>query len=53
MLIDDLENMLTLLAAILGLLGCLFKYIKAPKRGYIFLIIFFLSNFLSDYYWTI
>ena len=53
MVLDNCENVLTLLAAILGLLGCLFKYIKAPKRGYVFLIIFFLSTFLSDYYWTI
>ncbi len=45
--------MLTLLAAILGLLGCLFQYIRTPKRGYLLLIVFFLSNYLSDYYWTI
>ncbi len=53
MTIDDFENVLTLLATILGLLGCLFNYIKAPKRGYFLLIVFFLSNYLSDYYWTI
>ncbi len=53
MILDDFENMLTLLATVVGLLSCLFKYIKAPKRGYLFLIVFFLSNFLSDYYWTI
>ena len=53
MLLDNFENMLTLLATIVGLLGCLFKYIKAPKRGFLILIFFFLSNFLSDYYWTI
>ena len=53
MILDDFENMLALVAAIIGLLGCLFKYIKAPKRGYLILIIFFLCDFLSDYYWTI
>ena len=53
MIIEDFENVLTLLAAILGLFGCLFKYIKTPRRGYLYLIIFFLANFLSDYYWTI
>ena len=53
MILEDFENVLTLLAAILGLLGCLFKYIKSPKRGYLLLIVFFLSNYLSDYYWTI
>ena len=53
MILEDFENVLTLIAAILGLLGCLFRYIKTPKRGYFLLIIFFLSNYLSDYYWTI
>ncbi len=53
MILDDFENVLTLLAAILGLLGCLFQYIRTPKRGYLLLIVFFLSNYLSDYYWTI
>ncbi len=53
MILDDFENVLTLLTAILGLLGCLFKYIKTPKRGYLLLMLFFLANYLSDYYWTI
>ena len=35
MILENFENMLTLLAAVLGLLGCLFKYIKSPKRGYL------------------
>ena len=53
MVVDNFENVLTLLAAILGLLGCLFKYIKTPRRWYWLLIVFFLADFLSDYYWTI
>jgi HD-GYP domain-containing protein (c-di-GMP phosphodiesterase class II) len=53
MILENFENVLTLLAAVLGLLGCLFKYIRSPKRGYFLLIIFFLVNYLSDYYWTI
>ncbi len=53
MVLDDFENMLTLLATVIGLLYCLFKYIKNPRRGYIILIVFYMSNFLSDYYWTI
>ncbi len=53
MILENFENVLTLLAAVLGLLGCLFKYIKSPKRGYFLLIVFFLVNYLSDYYWTI
>ena len=53
MTLDNFENVLTLVATCLGLLGCLFKYIKAPKRWYLLLISFFLANFLSDYYWTV
>ena len=53
MLFEHVENILTLLATILGLLGCLFRYAKSPKKGYLFLILFFLASFLSDYYWTV
>ena len=53
MLFEHIENILTLLATILGLLACLFRYAKAPKRGYLFLILFFLASFLSDYYWAV
>ena len=53
MTLDDFENVLTLAATCLGLLGVLFKYIKTPKRWYLLLITFFLANFLSDYYWTV
>ena len=53
MLFENIINVFTLIATVLGLLGCLFKYIKSPRRGYLYLIIFFLFSFLSDYYWTI
>ena len=53
MLFDNVENILTLFATIIGLFACLFLYIKAPKRGYLYLIAFFLFNFCSNYYWTI
>lgn len=53
MLFENIINIFTLIATIVGLLGCLFKYIKSPKRGYLYLIVFFLSSFFSDYYWTI
>ena len=53
MLFENIINIFTLIATVAGLLGCLFKYIKSPKRGYLYLIVFFLSSFLSDYYWTI
>lgn len=53
MILYTIENILALVATIVGLLGCLFRYIKAPKRGYLYLIIFFLASFFSDYYWAI
>ena len=53
MTFDDFENLFTLFCAVVGLLFCLFKYIELPKRRYLYLIIFFLAHFFSDYYWTI
>ena len=49
----DLESVFALFCTIVGLLCCLFKYIEVPRRGCLYLIIFFLTHFLSDYYWTI
>ncbi len=53
MTFETFENILSLLCTIAGLLYCVFKYIETPKRGYGYLIVFFLANFLSEYYWTI
>ena len=53
MIIENIENILTLIATIAGLLGCLLKYIRTLKRGYLYLVGFFLASFLSDYFWTI
>ncbi|MBP5162553.1 MAG: HD domain-containing protein [Spirochaetales bacterium] len=50
---ENLENIVSLLCTIAGLLYCVFKYIDRPERGYRHLIAFFLANFLSEYYWTI
>ncbi len=52
MAIDTMENVVTLLAVILGLLYALFNYIRTPKRGWFYLSVFFLTHMLSDYYWT-
>ena len=52
MAIDLVENVLTLIAVIFGLLYCLFKYIKTPTRGWLYVSIFFMTHLLSDYYWT-
>ncbi|MBR3039239.1 MAG: HD-GYP domain-containing protein [Lachnospiraceae bacterium] len=53
MTFEDFENIFTLFCTIVGLLYCLFKYIERPKRRYLYLIIFFLGHFFSDYYWGI
>ena len=53
MSLETIENYITLLAVIIALLGCLFKYIDVPRRGYLFLCIHFLSFLLSEYYWAV
>ena len=53
MIIEDFENIISLLCTIAGLLYCVFKYIELPRRGYRYLIAFYLANFLSEYYWTV
>ena len=53
MLLENFENILSLLCTIVGLLYCVFQYIEIPKRGLRLLIGFFLAKFLSEYYWTI
>ena len=47
------ENDITLVAVIIGLLSGLFYYIETPKRGWLYVIFFFLLHILSDYYWGI
>ena len=51
-MVENLENIVSLLCTIVGLLWCSFQYIETPRRGYRFLIAFYLANFLSEYYWT-
>ena len=53
MTIDDFENIFSLMATIIGLLSVVFRYIEIPKRGMLFIAIFFMSHFLSDYYWSV
>ena len=52
MIFENIENIVSLLCTIMGLLYCIFKYIETPRRGYRCLIAYFLANFLSEYYWT-
>ena len=49
---DFATDIMMLLAAIIGLLSCLYNYIEKPKKGWLFVAGFFFANLLSDYYWT-
>ncbi|MCR4590911.1 MAG: response regulator [Lachnospiraceae bacterium] len=51
--INLLENSISLLVSIIGLLSCLFRYIETPRRGWLYLSLFYLSCLMSDFYWTI
>ncbi|MBP5252376.1 MAG: response regulator [Lachnospiraceae bacterium] len=50
--LDIVTDVIMLLAAIIGLLGSLFRYVEIPKKGWLLASMFFLSELLSDYYWT-
>ena len=50
--LDIVTDVIMLLAAIIGLLGSLFRYVEIPKKGWFYATLFFLSELLSDYYWT-
>ncbi|MBQ6442813.1 MAG: response regulator [Lachnospiraceae bacterium] len=52
MTIEIIENVFMLLAALVGLFISLFRYIERPKRGWLYVTIFFLCHILSDYYWV-
>jgi len=49
---DYLENTLQLSLTISMLLVCLFQYINSHKRGWSYLVIFFLGTLVSSYHWT-
>lgn len=49
---DFVTDILMTLAAIIGMLGCLYNYIEKPKKGWLLVAGFFFANLLSDYYWT-
>lgn len=50
--INAVENVISLLVSITGLLTCLFRYIEAPRRGWMYMSLFYLSCLMSDYFWT-
>ena len=49
---DYLENTLQLILTIVMLLGSLFQYISSKKRGWVYLVLFFLGTLVSSYHWT-
>ena len=50
--LDIITDVIMLLAAIVGLLSSLFRYVEIPKKGWFLATMFFLTELLSDYYWT-
>lgn len=49
---DLAENIVQLLATLAALLLSLFRYISNKRRGWLYVIIFFLCTLLSCYFWT-
>ena len=52
MLMDYLENGLQLIITIVMQILCLFHYINHRRRGYIYLLTFFLCYLVSNYHWS-
>ena len=53
MAFERFESVFTLICVVVGLLSCISKYIKNPKRTYLYLAIYFIAHFFSDYNWTV
>ena len=53
MIFEHLENIIALLCTVAGLLSCAIRYVERPRRGYRFLLAFFLAYFLNEYFWTV
>ncbi len=52
MILDYAENIIQLLAILIALLLCLFRFISSKTRGWIYATAFLLCNLMSSYYWT-
>ena len=46
-------NIFTILVNIIGLMLCLFGYFKFTRRPFVYAVVFFLGDFLSNYYWCV
>ena len=50
---EQFTNILSILLNLAGLMVSLFHYVRKPRRVWIYTIIFFLGNLLSNYYWGV
>ena len=50
---DQWSNIFCIIANLLGIGICLYRYIRWPRKMFLFALIFCLSNLLSNYYWGI
>ena len=46
-------NIFTILVNIVGLMLCLFGYFKYTRRSFVYAVVFFLGDVLSNYYWCV
>ena len=53
MSLDSFCNLYEMGAIVIGILLCLFRYIKYQTKSWIFAVLFLLSNFLSSFYWAV
>ncbi|MCR5627746.1 MAG: response regulator [Lachnospiraceae bacterium] len=51
--IETIANLYSLMMTLLGLLSSLFRHIENPRKEWLYIIGFFLTNLLSEYYWTV
>ena len=51
-MIEQGINLFVIIADVIGLVICLFRYVDKPRRSWIYATIFLLGNLLSDYYWS-
>ena len=50
---EQIESIYSIVMTLAGLMVSLFKYVQKPRKIWIYTIIFFLSNMLSNYYWGV
>ena len=53
MLLEQLNSIYTIVVNLLGLMICLFMYVKRPTRSGIYALAYLMANLLSNYYWGI